>query len=70
MQTDLPAFLDRAAQAILVEQAAIEAVFPDILDLPSNHPAVLVYAERLHAHATHCLDFAQRVRFALNPRLN
>ena len=38
MQTDPPVFLDPAAQAILVEQAAIEAEFPGMLDLPVESP--------------------------------
>ena len=69
-QNDAPAFLNPFAQAVLVEQAAIEAALIDILDLPRTDPRVLAYAERLHAHARRCIDFAQRISRALNAHSN
>ena len=70
VKTDQPALLNPDVQAILVEQAAIEEALVEIIDLPPNSPALLAFRERLHAQARRCIDFAQRVKWALSAGLN
>ena len=63
-------FAKLVVREILAEQAALEAALLDVIDLKPTDAAVLAYADRLHAQAERCIDFANRVRLALNARTN